>query len=219
MKWLYVIQQKAKVAFLLAIVLIGVFIKNVIDRNNFSELGDSFNSVYNDRLLVESYIYQMAEHLYQKQILIDQCSHRGDMDQLRSAIRQHNVAINHLIQQYGKTKLTSQELACFESFKKNVTDLTQLEDRFLTSPFGSNASQSSLDRQFLSAATNLDQLSAIQVAEGKSMTDQSKKIVAGSSALTQFELAMIIVIGLIIQALIFASNSFYPKTYQNHQLN
>jgi hypothetical protein len=37
--------------------------------------------------------------------------------------------------------------------------------------------------------------------------------------LTQFELAMLIVIGLIIQALIFASKSMVPKVTQNHQLN
>ncbi len=218
MKWIYSIQQKAQVAFLLAIVLLGVFMKNVIDRNNVSELGDSFSSVFEDRLLVESYIYKLSDHLYQKQLLIDQCSGQGNMNQVRLEIAQHNAAIKGLIQEYEKTKLTNQESLFFDSFKKNIQEMIMLENQYLKSQNTSLAG-SSLDHQFITATSNLDQLSSIQVAEGKTMTDHSKRIVAGSSILTQFELAMIIVIGLIIQALIFASNSLTPKNLQKHQLN
>lgn len=218
MKWIYAIQQKAQVAFLLAIVLLGVFMKNVIDRNNVSELGDSFSSVFKDRLLVESYIYKLSDHLYQKQLLIDQCSVQDDRDQIRLKIAQHNAAIKGLIQEYEKTKLTNQESFFFDSLKKNIHELIVLEDLYLKSENASLAAPS-LDHQFTTATSNLDQLSSIQIAEGKTMTDQSKKIVAGSSMLTQFELAMIIVIGLIIQALIFASNSLSPQNLQKHQLN
>ncbi len=218
MKWLYTIQQKAQVAFLLAIILLGVFMKNVIDRNNVSELGDSFSSVYEDRLLVESYIYKLSDHLYQKQLLIDQCSGLEDINQMRAQIARHNVAISGLIQEYEKTKLTNQESIFFNAFKKNINEMISLEDQFLKSQ-NSMSAVPFLDQQFTTASSNLNQLSSIQIAEGKTMTDHSKKIVAGSSILTQFELAMIIVIGLIIQALIFASNSLTPTQFQKHQLN
>lgn len=218
MKWLYTIQQKAQVAFLLAIILLGVFMKNVIDRNNVSELGDSFSSVYEDRLLVESYIYKLSDHLYQKQLLIDQCSGLEDINQMRAQIARHNVAISGLIQEYEKTKLTNQESIFFNAFKKNINEMISLEDQFLKSQ-NSMSAVPFLDQQFTTASSNLNQLSSIQIAEGKTMTDNSKKIVAGSSILTQFELAMIIVIGLIIQALIFASNSLTPTRFQKHQLN
>lgn len=218
MKWLYSIQQKAKVAFLLAIVLLGVFVKNVIDRNNVSELGDSFSSVFEDRLLVESYIYKLSDHLYQKQMLMDQCSEQGNLEQIKSIITQHNVAIMTLIHEYEKTKLTNEESLVFDSFKKNVQEMIMLEAQYLKSQNTSQA-VSSIDQEFITATNNLNTLSGIQIAEGRSMTDQSKKIVAGSSMLTQFELAMIIVIGLIIQALVLASNSLTPKITQKHQLN
>ncbi len=218
MKWLYTIQQKAQVAFLLAIILLGVFMKNVIDRNNVSELGDSFSSVYEDRLLVESYIYKLSDHLYQKQLLIDQCSGLGDINQMRAQIAKHNVAISGLIREYEKTKLTNQESIFFNAFKKNINEMISLENQFLKSQ-NTMSTVPFLDHQFTTATSNLNQLSSIQIAEGKTMTDHSKKIVAGSSNLTQFELAMIIVIGLIIQALIFASNSLTPAQLQKHQLN
>ena len=124
MKWIYAIQQKAQVAFLLALVLFGVFVKNVLDRNNVSDLGDSFSSVYNDRLLVESYIYQLSDQLYQKQILFDQCRQPlSDNNQLELNIKRHNATINSLIQEYGKTKLTDQESIYFEAFKMNINQM------------------------------------------------------------------------------------------------
>ncbi len=220
MKWIYAIQQKAQVAFLLALILFGVFVKNILERNNVSELGDSFSSVYTDRLLVESYIYQLSDQLYQKQILFDQCSQPlSDNNQLELKIKRHNATIYSLIHEYEKTKLTDQESVYFDEFKRNIKHMETLESQYLRSYADFATINTSLDQQFISAAGHLNQLSSIQIAEGKSMTDQSRKIVAGSTILTQFELAMIIIIGLIIQALIFASNSLTPKTFQNHQLN
>jgi hypothetical protein len=219
MKWIYVIQQKAQVAFLLAIILLGVFFKNVLDRNNVSELGDSFSSVYEDRLLVESYIYKLSDHLYQKQLLIDQYSQQNDVNQLTAKMAGHNLAIRALIHEYEKTKLTTEESKFFDAFKNNINELLTLENQYLKMEWNMEAPNTSLDQQFLTATQNLGQLSSIQIAEGKSMADQSKRIVAGSSILTQFELAMIMVIGLIIQALIFASSSLTPNIIQKHQLN
>lgn len=220
MKWIYLIQQKAQVAFLLALVLFGVFVKNVLDRNNVADLGDSFSSVYKDRLLVESYIYKLSDQLYQKQILFDQCSQQqSDRDQFSLIIGRHNATINSLIQEYEKTKLTDQESIYFDAFKENITQMETIESQYLQSYTDFATVNTSMDHQFRIAGDYLEQLSSIQIAEGKSMADQSIRIVAGSSILTQFELAMIIIIGLIIQALIFTSNSLTPKTFQNHQLN
>jgi hypothetical protein len=216
MKWLYAVQQKMRVALLLAVILLLVFLKSLVDRHNVSELGDSFSSIYEDRLVVESYIYKLSDHLYQKQLLMEQCS-QGDRQMLASRIAHHNQSIFRLIQEYEKTRLTTQELTFFERFKKNMKEMVALEDQFLNSQ--NTAEASMLDAQFVTATQNLNQLSSIQVEEGKNMTNQSQKIITSSTMLTQFELAMLIVIGLIIQALIFASKSMVPKVTQNHQLN
>jgi hypothetical protein len=73
-----------------------------------------------------------------------------------------------------------------------------------------------LEKRYGLVAKNLNELSGIQVAEGKILNDQSKKIIAGSSILTQFELAVLIGIGLLIQGLIFAARSSVPKKSQPH---
>lgn len=66
MKWAYSIQQKLKAALLLAVVCAVVLITNLLGRYHMGELGDSFSSVIKDRLVVESYIYMISDHLHQK---------------------------------------------------------------------------------------------------------------------------------------------------------
>lgn len=215
MKWVYSVQHKAQIAFLLAIILLAVLVKNMVEQSNVTELGSSFSSVYEDRLLVESYIYRLSDHLYQKKLIIDQCSHTENHAELRKKIEEHNKAIHALIQNYEKTKLTNQESVFFLALKKNIEEMNVLEAQYIEL----NSGQKLLDRQFDLASGTLHKLSGIQVSEGKTMADQSKKIVAGSSMLSQFELALVVVIGLIIQALIFASRSITRAIPQKPSLN
>jgi hypothetical protein len=217
MKWMYRIQQKAQIAFLLAIILVGILVKNVMERNNVSELGDSFSSVYEDRLLVESYIYQLSNHLYQKKLIFDNCNVDGNLMTYQNQLEKHNNDISNLIKEYEKTKFTETESTFFQSFKNSIRKITFLETQYMMSALGKNNPE--LDEQFKLAAADLQHLSTIQISEGKILSDQSKKIVAGSTILTQFELGMIVIIGLIIQALILASQSLTPKVTQNHNLN
>jgi hypothetical protein len=218
MKWIYRIQQKLPIAFLLAIILAGVFIKNMVERNNVSDLGDSFASVYEDRLLVESYIYQLSDRLYKKKLIVGHCGESKNPEEVHTELKAHNAAIHILVTNYEKTKLTEAEVVSFQSLKSTLSEIEIIEAEFLK-PNTEILSQASFEREFRKASGNLNQLSNIQLAEGKILADQSKKIVAGSSILTQFELGMIIIIGLIIQALVLASNSITAKTDQKHQLN
>ncbi|MES2555787.1 MAG: hypothetical protein V4604_06540 [Bacteroidota bacterium] len=57
MKWGFTLRNKLKMSLLLLVVFSGLLIRNIVDKQNVSELGNSFNSVYKDRLLVEGYIY------------------------------------------------------------------------------------------------------------------------------------------------------------------
>lgn len=188
-----------------------------MERNNVSELGDSFSSVYEDRLLVESYIYQLSDHLYQKKLIFDNCNVQGDQVTYQSQIEKLNADITVLIHEYEKTKFTERESVFFESFKNSIRTITSLETQYLRLNLGIR--NSDLDDQFKIAAMDLQNLSEIQISEGKLLNDQSKKIVAGSTILSQFEWAMIIIIGLMIQSLIFASQSLLPKVNQHPNLN
>ena len=66
MKWTYTINQKMKIASLLGGVMMVIIISNVLISRNATAIQKSFSSVIKDRLIVESYIYQLSEQLYEK---------------------------------------------------------------------------------------------------------------------------------------------------------
>jgi len=222
MKWAYSIEQKMKAAIVLTVIFVFLFIKNISDKQNFTELGDSFSAVYEDRLLAESYIYELSDHLSRKKLLIDDCSTTEDISQIKDKIKAHNTAIQTLITSYEKTKLTATEEVLFKDFKKKVDTGLELENKHIYHPdFQNNieASRNILDEAFYGILNNLNHLSHIQISEGEKLNTTSQKIVLGSASQTQWEMSLLIVLGTIILALIFASKSTMPKTPQNPSLN
>lgn len=216
MKWTYIIKQKLTAAILLTVVLVSVILKNIVDSRNVSQLADSFSSVYEDRLVVEGYIYTLSDHLYQKKLIMDNCLRDGDGN-IQSKIAGHNQAIAALIAEYERTKLTEKETLFFQEFKNNIAALQALEEKHISNiPV---ARTEALHEKFTGAAANLHQLSLIQLDEGKALRENSKRIAAGSSMLTHIELVIIIGIAAIIQMLIFASGSLHSKFFQRSELN
>lgn len=209
MKWAYTIRRKISAALLLGAIFSLLFVKNMMDSKNVSQLGTSFSSVYEDRLVVESYIYRMSEHLFRKKFLLDTCSSAESASRIKPDIDHYNKSILDIIADYEETKLTEEETSYFENFKDNVTRLIAYEQAYFRnlSAGGDASAKKMIDTHFNEASANLDDLSSIQLSEGKILNERSQKIVAGSSILTHFEVGILIAIGLMIVALIFESTT------------
>jgi len=205
----------------LTVVFVFLFIKNVSDKQHFSELGDSFSAVYEDRLMAESYIYELSNHLSRKKLLVDDCDTKEEIAQIKDKIKGHNQAINSLIVSYEKTKLTPTEEVLFKDFKKKIDQGLALEQKHIYQAEFSTAENAKqiLDEAFYGVLNTLNHLSNIQITEGEKLNKTSQKIVLGSASDTQFELTLLIVLGTIILTLIFTSKSTMPKTPQNPSLN
>lgn len=222
MKWTYNTSKRSKAALLLGIFFVLILVKNMINSSNINELGDSFSSVYEDRLMAESYIYELSDHLYQKKIMLDNCTSNEHLTNVKEKIGMHNAAIAAILLDYEKTKLTDNESILYTDFKKNLAEINFLESNYINSTMlGTEAflSRPLLHEQFINASNNLHQLSGIQVSEAKILNDKSRREIAGSALLTQFETAILISIGLLIQVLIFSSDPLRTKIPQNYSLN
>lgn len=221
MKWAYSIQQKFKAAMLLAIVCVIVLITNLSGRYHMDELSDSFSSVFEDRLVVESYIYLISDHMYQKKMVLDNCSELASAD-FDSKISAHNEAISRLLVSYEKTLLTEEEAICLQDFKGNIATLQGLESQYLQSlreEAQSSTAHSLLDEHFALASANLRQLSHIQIVEGRALNDSSQRIVQSSSLLTSFEMVLLICIAIILQIIVLASRPVISQTWQQSNMN
>jgi len=215
MKWAFSIRRKISAALLLTAIFVLLFVKSMMDNRTVNELADSFSSVYEDRLVVEGYIYRMSDHLFRKKIMVDTAAHA---EAVLPEIERYNRAILDIIEDYEKTKLTRAEDVFFENYKANVGDLMQQEKAYLLAlREGSDWAglKASIDAGFRAATMNLDSLSRIQLSEGRLLKDNSQKIVAGSSILAHFEVGILIAIGLMVLVLVFESTASFLRKPQN----
>ncbi len=222
MKWAHNIRRKIRTGLLLAAIFVLLFLKNSMDSKNVAELGASFSSVYEDRLLVESYIYRMSDHLFRKKIMLDSVVGAREALLIMPEIARYNDTIQSIIVAYEETKLTETEEIYFRDFKENVSSLEGLEKTYFQHAergIDDGQIKTLLDREFNNASANLHHHSGIQLSEGKLLNDYSKKIVAGSTVMAKFEIGILIAIGLMIIVLVFESTSVFPTIKQDQSLN
>ena len=215
MKWAYGIQRKISAALLLTAIFILLFVKNLVDSNNVVRLGNSFSSVYEDRLVVESYIYRMSEHLFRKKFTLDTCSSAVSAGRIQPVVEEYQDRISALIADYEQTRLTNTEKAYFDRFKADIAQLKYHEDEFFQNNSNIDSVKERINIEFNQASTNLDHLSSIQISEGKLLNERSQKIVAGSSILTRLETGILIAIGLMVLVLVFESSTrLFPRDHK-----
>jgi len=217
MNILYNIRQKGRITIL----LIGVFFLIILSSNTYSDkinqMGNLFSEMYSDRLIAQDYIYKFAKILYERKIELANQNMR-DIDKV---FKGDEIAISLLLTNYEKTKLTINENIQFQEFKKSILLMIFFEKKYLMSTNDQyKIHLLKLQEKYLNTSfVQLDKLAEIQISTGKKLNETSRKIVSFSTLLNQFDWALIIIIGLIIQVIIFTSKSSVPKNPQNQYLN
>lgn len=223
MKWTYSIKQKTTTALLLAVVLGLVLLNNLYQSRQFKKIADSFSSLYEDRLIAESYIYRISELLHQKNQMLEKYSLTPDpIITLRHEALQSSKTISNLIDQYKKTKFTRNERRTFDILLSGMEKLVRVEKEYLASELYSENNSKLKDSVKTLVGMNLQylsKLSDIQVNEGGQMAKISKETLASNVASSELEAAFLIIIAIIIQMLIFASNSMHSLLKQKPGLN
>jgi len=220
MEILYTIRHKGKIALLLLIIIFLVIFSSQSYNDSISKIGDSFSEVYSDRIIAQDYIYKMTKILYKgKFALSHQITENSKEDFLFTDAEKLKMLL--LINNYEHTKLTSSEKVIFNEFKNSILVMIALEKKYSNeqqSIARENIFQSQI--YYLNQSLNqLDELSEIQILRVKDLNDNSQKTVSFSTLLNQFDWALLIVIGIAIQMLIFSSKSSRPKQPQNQYLN
>jgi len=216
MKWLYSIKEKLKIAMALTFVFLLVLITNTINTNHFTEIQKSFTSIYEDRLLVENYIFKLSRELNDKRIKL-YSQEKLNFNELGVS----NNRIDSLISEFQNTVLTQEEARVLNQFVDGIKKSYVLEKDLRQTETGDIETDTSkaLHKQYNKLSELLSRLSEIQLEEGQRLMDDSNNIVAINYSYSRIEIVVLIVVGLIIQALIFTSRSMKPKLPQNEHLN
>lgn len=202
MKWTYSIKNKLTAAAVLFALCVLVLLSNYNDRVHSREVKSSINTLYADRLLVEGYILNLAGHIYQiREGLIRTDSSGAEID---SKLTTSLQAIDKIIEDYEKTKFTEAEETEFAQFKSLIQKIK------------TNNSGIDLKPLTLDALNTLNKLSDIQIEESKSILGKSEQLYRSSKISSDFGFALVIIILLILQALVFSSKTFHISNKPDH---
>ncbi|MCE3280573.1 MAG: hypothetical protein K0S44_2764 [Bacteroidetes bacterium] len=200
MKWTYSIKNKLTASVALFALCLLVLFSNYIDRDHTQNVKNAISTLYEDRLIAEGYILKMTGIVYQIKETLN-----SDSDDLPVNNTVNILLLNfkELNNAYLKTKFTEAE-------KNKADQLLNTMQKFESGNFPENKLKTAD-----SALVLLNELSAIQLDESKQIMDNAEALYSEGKISSQFVFAIIIIILVVIQALVFTSNSLIPNQKTN----
>lgn len=194
-----------------ALVIIGLLMllmygKNLTERQAFKSISSTFAEVYNDRLVVEGYIFRISENLFKIQKLVDHCDINYDYSKVINEIAENEKNIMSIVTDFEKTNLTENEEKYLSEFKYIIENDLQIKNYSLlySDSSGVNLNQVKLyDEKISIARQDLDNLSKIQLEEGEKLINKANTIINRSQIWSQFEVALLIILALALYLLLF----------------
>lgn len=221
MKGFFQIRNKFKICCVLIVIIVLVLLNNLRSRKNISSLDRSVSSIYQDRLLPATYLYEISNRLYQKRLMLEEKSGLPADWATRKAVK--DGEIDSLLRIFDSTYLTKDEQTQWLRFKERLQSYNRMETaafaEMADSARLSAAGEVALDEGFRQSVTLLNNLTVIQVGEGKNLQTGSHDIASGSVLSSHLEMALLIVLGLMAVILLSMSDKHVLNADQKPGLN
>ncbi|WP_264537756.1 MCP four helix bundle domain-containing protein [Flavobacterium sp. N1736] len=188
--------NKTKAAFILLIVMLIIILTNFNTLQNSRKVNENINAIYKDRLVVAHYIFQYSKELH---FIKTEAEKLNLSDTIKTDEIFSKLKVIHSIDDlYAKTVLTPTERIFFQNLltacvaidketqNKNWTQITQSSEK---------------------ALKILDQLSQIQITEGKAKLASANAMYNDNNSLGQLEIALLIILGGITFYLLIAKKT------------
>ena len=195
MKWAYLIKDKMKAVAVLLLIIVLILVNNISNRRTFSKLNESIASIYKDRLMPATYIFQLTDHLYQKKLLLNTQS-----EQNKTAVAKHDSAVTAIIKTYETTYLTSVEKRQWTAFKKEL-------GHYNTLTMAPGKDEEAINESFDNVLNGLNALSEIQANEGSHIFSISKIDISGTIIMSHLEIALLLILGIFALVIINANDN------------
>lgn len=181
-----------KLKWILGITLIFVLIitTNLIDRNNFVRVKDSVETIYYDRIVASDIIFQLTQQFKNEELSLVK----------NNVIENSDHTIDKLIVDFENTKLTLLEEKSFKRLTANYELLQQNEQQFTQDPLPETKNK--IHDLYSAIDKNLNDLSKIQIDEGKRQTSISRRAIDTVELFTQMEIYILIFLAIVIQIII-----------------
>jgi aminopeptidase N len=176
--------EKIRTVLGLIMVILLVFITNRLDQKHFEEVQEKLSSIYYDRVVAQDYLFDLSNAFHDRKMR---------MANLEILNFNNDQEIDALIAKYEETTLTKKEKELFGRLKENIDDLK---------------AQGMIKRETANANIErievlLADLSDIQLKESKSLKIQAQDSLDSSNLMSNLEMALIIIFGIVLQFVLF----------------
>lgn len=173
---------------------------NRVDKDNFHQVANAIETIYEDRLVAKDLIFDISLLMHEKSMALA----NADTAFYEARILKVNQKIGQLIQLFAETKLTEEERLAFERLQSDIAKLSRYEvgvtaTGFTRSKFMEGASAPVQMEKILD---DLRVLSKIQIEEGKRQMLIGKAAVNSIDFLTEMELYLLLALGIVVQLLL-----------------
>ncbi|MFZ9236522.1 MAG: MCP four helix bundle domain-containing protein [Algoriphagus sp.] len=199
-------KRKISAFLIIGALLVMLYGKNLLERQSFRSVSSTLSDVYKDRLLVESYIFQISEKLFTIQKLVDHCTINFDYSKAVLEISKEEQEILKIVAAFEATQLTEKEATLLTDFKRIIEKDLSIKNYQLLYNDSSGVNEAQVkvyDQKISRAQQDLDKLSAIQLEEGGKLVSKAKTLINRSQIWAQFELALLLIFILVIYIYIF----------------
>ncbi len=176
----------------------------------------AFSNVYTNHLSGQEMIHHLSKYVYQRKLML-----LKDIPDLTFRLDKQYLEIKEGIRNYEQSESGSEEKSILKNFKATFESIPAVEHQI-------KIASNELTRQRLlklheeltdTLLVQLQQLSKVELQMAEQLNHRSKKISGNEILLNQFNWALIAIIGITIQAMLFTSKSAIPRFPQNEWLN
>ena len=211
MKFAHSIKQKTRVALLLFSIMVCIILVRILEDKNVKELGKSFTSLYNDRLIPATDLFFIAEKLYAKRYALEMHVNVNQANtKLKYTLSSYDKSIDSLLGKYEKTYLVSNEKDYLADLKNKLASTRRIEANILGltafTEESKNSFNLSIEKSFKGLFDKLAELTQIQTKVGEELIKESQSNVSGSKIYSSVQFVLAIVIGVLIVSILYTSN-------------
>lgn len=212
MSWSRVFSHKLNVALLLSSVMILTVISTLISRRVVGRIGDSFASIYKDRLLPAVDLLYLNENLHGKRLLLERHLLAPDGQTsagIRDQLKRFDYRIDSLVQDLSQTYLTPEEIKYLRDFNRSQTDYARLEGEILKRVEASDRPGATTlftrdgGTVFRETTVHLNELAHLQTVEGEELLTGAQDEASYLYVITALQIGLCLVIGVLVVILIW----------------
>lgn len=212
MSWSRIFSHKLNVALLLSSVMILTIISTLISRRVVGRIGESFSSIYKDRLLPAVDLLYLNENLHGKRLLLERHLLAPDGQEsavVRDRLERFDYQIDSLVQDLRQTYLTPEEVGYLRAFTRSQTEYARLEREILTRVDANDrAGATTLFTRdggtvFRETTVHLNELAHLQTVEGEELLEGAQDEASYLYVITALQIGLCLIIGVLVVILIW----------------